>query len=212
MLDKPKRTRGHAARRERILAAARELIAEKGYDEASLRAIARRAGFSPAGLYEYFESRDAILQTLSDEAGAQLRSRLTSVLEDTTGWAGDRMVRLGVAYIGHARDNPEDFQLLFSKHAGPMPGLKSRPGTWTGAVMEDEAPLVSPLQPMVDIARAGLTSGEFDPLFSAEEIAWGVWALAHGTATLRLSGAPSVGDADAGDTWALRAYIDGVSV
>ena len=47
-------------RREAILEAATELLAEKGLHDISLSAIARRAKLSKANLYRYFESREAI--------------------------------------------------------------------------------------------------------------------------------------------------------
>jgi AcrR family transcriptional regulator len=48
-------------RLNRILAAATVLIARTGYDKASMRAVARAAGVSLAGLYHYFDSKDKML-------------------------------------------------------------------------------------------------------------------------------------------------------
>src|SRR6201985_2478992 len=50
--------RGH--KRELILGAAKQLFAEEGLEGASLRAIAVRAGYTPAALYFHFESKEAI--------------------------------------------------------------------------------------------------------------------------------------------------------
>src|ERR1700694_5149094 len=49
---------GH--RRDLILDAAREVFAAKGLEGASLRAIATRAGYTPAALYFHFDSKEAI--------------------------------------------------------------------------------------------------------------------------------------------------------
>ncbi len=49
---------GH--KRELILDAARQVFAEEGLDGASLRAIAVRAGYTPAALYFHFESKEAM--------------------------------------------------------------------------------------------------------------------------------------------------------
>ena len=46
--------------RTRILDAAEELFAEKGFDAVSLRAIARRAGVDPALLHHYFGSKEGL--------------------------------------------------------------------------------------------------------------------------------------------------------
>ncbi|KAF4407446.1 TetR/AcrR family transcriptional regulator [Streptomyces lycii] len=65
----PKRRRGRPARRtagegpgarERILEAARTVFAERGYDKASIRAIAGRAGVDPALVHHYFGTKEQI--------------------------------------------------------------------------------------------------------------------------------------------------------
>lgn len=48
-------------RRERILTAARELIAEKGYDGLTMRDLARSSGVSDATLYNLFASKDRLV-------------------------------------------------------------------------------------------------------------------------------------------------------
>jgi AcrR family transcriptional regulator len=57
---KPGRRPGPNATRETILAAARELFAEKGYDGASLRGIARRAEVDPALVHHYFGNKEGV--------------------------------------------------------------------------------------------------------------------------------------------------------
>src|SRR5205809_7090703 len=47
-------------KRELMLDAAREVFAAEGLEGASLRAIATRAGYTPAALYFHFESKEAI--------------------------------------------------------------------------------------------------------------------------------------------------------
>src|SRR5262249_43550482 len=46
--------------REAILAAAREVFAERGYDRASIRAIATSAGVDPALVHHYFGTKDEL--------------------------------------------------------------------------------------------------------------------------------------------------------
>src|SRR3569833_1061393 len=52
-----------AERRERILAAARTLVAERGYEGLTMRDLARAAKVSVPTLYNLFGSKDAILVT-----------------------------------------------------------------------------------------------------------------------------------------------------
>jgi AcrR family transcriptional regulator len=48
-------------RLNRILEVATELIAQAGYEKASMRAVARAAGVSLAGLYHYFDNKEKML-------------------------------------------------------------------------------------------------------------------------------------------------------
>ncbi|MEU8622477.1 TetR family transcriptional regulator [Streptomyces sp. NPDC048623] len=51
---------GGPGARERILAAARELFAEKGYDKTSVRGIAKAAGVDPALVHHYYGTKDEV--------------------------------------------------------------------------------------------------------------------------------------------------------
>ena len=62
------------ARRALILEAARAVFADAGLEGASLREIARRAGYTPGALYSYFDSKEAIYADLLDESLARLRA------------------------------------------------------------------------------------------------------------------------------------------
>ncbi|MFF5264137.1 TetR family transcriptional regulator [Actinomadura viridis] len=56
----PGRRPGPTETREAILAAARDLFAEKGYDGASLRAIARSAEVDPALVHHFFGNKEGV--------------------------------------------------------------------------------------------------------------------------------------------------------
>lgn len=60
-MNRPGRPRGESGARDAILAAARALFAEAGYERASIRAIARRAGVDPALVHHYFGTKDELL-------------------------------------------------------------------------------------------------------------------------------------------------------
>ena len=61
------------ARRQRILAAARTLIAAGGTDALSMRKLAKQAGLSVTTLYNLFGARDEILQALVVDAIDQMQ-------------------------------------------------------------------------------------------------------------------------------------------
>ncbi len=82
---------GAADTRGEILAAARETFAEKGFDKATVRGIARRAGVDPALVHHYFASKEGmfvaalelpinpedVLSTLLAGPRAEIGERLT---------------------------------------------------------------------------------------------------------------------------------------
>ena len=89
------------ARREEILRAAAELFADKGYQRASVKEIAERAGIAPGTIYLYFDSKGdlllglmvrlAELETLGEEVRQALqgdaRDFLTTMFRDRMGRA-----------------------------------------------------------------------------------------------------------------------------
>lgn len=62
-------------RRERILAEAEALILERGFDAASVQAIAERAGIAKGAVYREFASKDAVLDALLQESMARMTER-----------------------------------------------------------------------------------------------------------------------------------------
>ena len=54
--------------REKILSAALELFANKGYDATSIDSIAKKAGISKGLIYNYFESKKSMLMAIFNDA------------------------------------------------------------------------------------------------------------------------------------------------
>jgi AcrR family transcriptional regulator len=63
----PGRTAGGEATRLRLYEAAIDLISERGYQAATLRDVANRAGVSPALLYRYFPNKRSVVLALYHE-------------------------------------------------------------------------------------------------------------------------------------------------
>jgi len=80
-----------------ILAAAQALFTERGYNQATLPAIARRARVSPSTVYVYFRSKLEIVFTIY---GPWLRARLERLEADLDGVEGERArLRLVVSTV-----------------------------------------------------------------------------------------------------------------
>jgi AcrR family transcriptional regulator len=71
-----------AARRNRLLDAARDLIADQGSTSLSVDAVCGRAELTKRYFYESFPGLDALLTAVFDEATGALRSALVAALAD----------------------------------------------------------------------------------------------------------------------------------
>ncbi|HLY06553.1 MAG TPA: TetR family transcriptional regulator [Rhizomicrobium sp.] len=76
-----RRVRSREATRAAILDAARRVAARDGARHLSLRAAAAEAGFAPAALYSYFESKDALLLALAAEDLVAISRAMRSAAE-----------------------------------------------------------------------------------------------------------------------------------
>jgi AcrR family transcriptional regulator len=113
-------------RRREILEAAAELFAQLGYDVATVKAIATRAGVAAGTVYLYFPSKDAMLHALKEDFEAGLLERVaaiaTAVLaeEDATGEiVGYQEVveRLIDGMVAYSLENKADTDVL-ARHVG----------------------------------------------------------------------------------------------
>ncbi|HEY3367579.1 MAG TPA: TetR/AcrR family transcriptional regulator [Symbiobacteriaceae bacterium] len=168
------RERRHARTRQAILEIALELSNESGLEELSLREIARRADFSPAGLYRYFESKEDIVAALAADATRLLTDHLNSV--PTNLHPRERLIRLGLAYLTFAGENPAHFRLLFSD----LPAGRSS--------LSEPVPANSPYAILLDAVQEAIKSGDVvvpggDD--GAEAMAFAIWSLVHGMALLK---------------------------
>jgi AcrR family transcriptional regulator len=68
-------------RLERILAAARELIAQKGSDLVKMSEVAALADISIGSLYQYFPDKSALIRTLAQLYNAESRRCIAAALE-----------------------------------------------------------------------------------------------------------------------------------
>ena len=74
------RTRG-SERRERILAAAAELIAERGYHAVSMTDLGVAAGIVGPGIYRHFDSKAAVLASLFERVIDALLERASTIVD-----------------------------------------------------------------------------------------------------------------------------------
>ncbi len=174
-----RRERHHRETRDEILAAAREVLLERGAADLSLREIARRARFSPGALYKYFDSKDDLVKALADNAmGALLRefARVSPELPPD-----ERALEMGMAYLEFARRNPEDVAVI-TQHEAMVHALPPSP---EHRQFEEI---------VAGVFKEGIARGLFTAANEqeAEYMAYGAWALVQGLATFEQNQRPEL--------------------
>jgi AcrR family transcriptional regulator len=111
MGDKVPRTdRGRRTLRKLLDAAAAE-FGERGFHEASISAITRRAGTALGSFYTYFDSKDAIFRALVADMSARVRDHVAPAIEQ----APDAVQREGqalAAFLAFAREHQEIYRII----------------------------------------------------------------------------------------------------
>jgi AcrR family transcriptional regulator len=106
-------------KRELILGAARQVFAEEGLDGASLRAIAIRAGYTPAALYFHFESKEAIYAELLNASLASLGGAVDHAVAQTRS-PQQKLKAAAMSFFRFYAENPRDLDLGFYLFRGGM--------------------------------------------------------------------------------------------
>jgi TetR/AcrR family transcriptional regulator, repressor of fatR-cypB operon len=105
-------------KREEILQAALELIAEHGFHGAPMAMIAERAGVGAGTIYRYFETKDALISQLFDELERKI---LAAIKED---YPADRSFRekffhFWTRLLRYMIAHPLHFQYMEQYHNSP---------------------------------------------------------------------------------------------
>lgn len=77
--------------RARILAAARKLFADPGYDETTIRMIAAEAGVAPGSVFTTFESKEDVLFAITGELFEEIAADLAAKLSTAQGSVRTRL-------------------------------------------------------------------------------------------------------------------------
>jgi AcrR family transcriptional regulator len=109
--------------RRRLLRAAAEVFAERGYVNASSEAISRQAGMSKATFYQHFENKEECLIGVFDLATDVVREAVEGSLSTMADATASERIRVGMtAFFSMLSENGAYFQtiLVESLAAGPQ--------------------------------------------------------------------------------------------
>lgn len=172
-------------KRALILAAARDVFEAEGLEGASLRAIAARAGYTPAALYFHFDSKEAIYAEVLRASLARLGQAIDGAASEADAPRG-RLRAAAMAFFRFYAENPRDLDLGFYLLRGGMKpaGLGRERDEALNAALDDA------LAPIGAAATAAGASRDEARLLTVEVFAHatGLLLLLH-TGRIRMFGA-----------------------
>jgi AcrR family transcriptional regulator len=106
-----RREREKVAVRSKILDAARELFATRGYEAVTMRMIAERVEYTPTAIYYHFKDKESLLRELVHIDFASLAAEFQQIagIEDPA----VRLLATGRAYTAFAFAHPNHYRLMF---------------------------------------------------------------------------------------------------
>lgn len=106
----PRTARGRATLRKLLDAAAIE-FGERGFHEASISGITRRAGTALGSFYTYFDSKDEIFRALVQDMSAQVGKHAAAAMQEASG-ALDRERAALQGFLEFAREHKEIYRII----------------------------------------------------------------------------------------------------
>ncbi len=118
----PRRRMTAPQRREQILSAATDVFAEHGFHQTAIDTVARAAGVSKALVYEHFESKsqlqETVLKQLTDDLFESIATAVADATNDQTIDSHDRL-RAGIdAYFRFIEAKRAAWHMLFRESIG----------------------------------------------------------------------------------------------
>jgi AcrR family transcriptional regulator len=144
-----KREQTKAYNRAAIIAAAREVFADLGYDAAGVRDVIRRTDLASGTFYNYFADKEAVFRAVVDESAREVRRRL----REARSGAQTLEQFVGDAYRAWFEFLVED-ELMFElmqRNAGPIRALFGDPILGSG------------VQELLDDITAAIDRGDLPP-------------------------------------------------
>jgi AcrR family transcriptional regulator len=130
-----------------ILDAARAVFEADGLQGASMRAIAKAAGYTPGAIYAYFPSKEHIYAAALSESLARLQRATEQAA--LSGTPAERLIAAGLAFYDFYDTNPRDLDLGFYLFRG---GIRPQ-GLSAELNAELNATLLAALEPVGAAAR-----------------------------------------------------------
>ena len=99
-----------AERREQLIAVARGLFAERGFDGTAVEEVANRATVSKPVVYEHFGGKEGLYAVVVDREVTQLLAMMREAL--TAGTSRELLEQAAVALLDYIEQRPDGFRIL----------------------------------------------------------------------------------------------------
>ncbi|QMU71868.1 TetR/AcrR family transcriptional regulator [Streptacidiphilus sp. P02-A3a] len=166
-----RKERERAERERLIVATARELAEQQGWDAVTTRRLAERIEYSQPVLYSHFRGKREIIGAVALEGAAELAAAVRAAASAAEG-PRTRVTALARAYLDFAERNPAVYDAIFQLDGGLAFAAEDTPGPLKDA-------FAALLENLGEVAGEGVHPGLFTEVF---------WAALHGLATLTRAG------------------------
>lgn len=166
-----RKERERAGRERLIVATARELAEQQGWDAVTTRRLAERIEYSQPVLYSHFRGKREIIGAVALEGAAELAAAVRARSAAADG-PRERVYALARAYLDFAARNPAVYDAIFQLDGGLPYAQEDTPEPLKDA-------FAALLECLGEVAGDGVDPGLFTEVF---------WASLHGVATLTRSG------------------------
>lgn len=165
-----RKQRERADRERLIVATARELAEQQGWDAVTTRRLAERIEYSQPVLYSHFRGKREIIGAVALEGASDMAVAMRAAAAAAEA-PRDRVAALARAYLDFADRNPAVYDALFQLDGGLAYAQEDTPEQLKDA-------FAALMETLGEVAGDGVAPGLFTEVF---------WASLHGIATLTRS-------------------------
>ncbi|MFJ3831168.1 MULTISPECIES: TetR/AcrR family transcriptional regulator [unclassified Streptomyces] len=162
-----RKQRERAERERLIVATARELAEQQGWEAVTTRRLAERIEYSQPVLYSHFRGKREIIGAVALEGATELAAAVRAAASRANG-SRERVAALAHAYLDFAERHPAVYDAIFQLDGGLAYAQEDTPEQLKDAFS-------ALLESLGDVAGDGVHPGLFTEVF---------WAALHGVATL----------------------------
>ena len=166
-----RKQRERAERERLIVATARELAEQQGWDAVTTRRLAESIEYSQPVLYSHFRGKREIIGAVALQGAAELAVALRAATSAADGPRA-RVAALARGYLDFAERNPAVYDALFQLDGGLAYAQEDTPEPLKDA-------FAALLETLGEVTGDGVHPGQFTEVF---------WAALHGLATLTRTG------------------------